>query len=125
MGTVNKVPTFGISTDGLLKVRVMLDVPEMMLPASVPFIETEIGDVLPAAKGAVSVICNVKVVPERIVRLVLLLTPERLKAPKAGLTPDAVMSVEDCGVKVSDTPPPRDIEVGEVDTVPVKDPAVE
>lgn len=125
MGTVNKVPTFGISTDGLLKVRVMLDVPEMMLPASVPFIETEIGDVLPAAKGAVSVICNVKVVPEGIVRLVLLFTPEKLKAPKAGLTPDAVMSVEDCGVKVSDTPPPRDIEVGEVDTVPVKDPAVE
>ena len=80
---------------------------------------------LPAAKGAVSVICNVKVVPEGIVRLVLLFTPEKLKTPKAGLTPDAVMSVEDCGVKVSDTPPPRDIEVGEVDTVPVKDPAVE
>jgi hypothetical protein len=125
VGTVNKVPTFGISTDGLLKVRVMLDVPEVMLPASVPIIETEIGDVLPAAKGAVSVICNVKVVPEGIVRLVLLLTPERLKAPKAGLTPDAVMSVEDCGVKVSDTPPPRDKDVGEVDTVPVNDPAVE
>src|SRR5258706_809548 len=125
VGTVNKVPTFGISTEGLLKARVTVEVLEVTVPASVPFIETETGEILPAAKGAVSVICNVKVVPAGIVRLVLFLTPEKLKGPKEGLTPDAVMSVKDSRVKVRDTPPLRDNEVAEVDTLPVNDPAVE
>ena len=99
VGTVNKVPTFGISTEGLLNESVIVDVVELMIPARVPLSETEIGELLPAAKGAVSVICNVKVVPEEMVMLVLLLTPEKLKVPKAGL-PVVVMSVEDCGVYV-------------------------
>ena len=96
VGTLNSVPTFGISTEELLKVSVTVGAAKLILPLRVPFIEIEIGELLPRAKGAVSVNCNVNVEPAGMVMSVLLLTPENTNVPKVGL-PFVVMSVDACG----------------------------
>jgi hypothetical protein len=123
VGIVKAVPTFGISKDGLLKVSVTVGAAKLIFPLRVPFIETEIGEELPTAKGAVSVSVRVKVEPAGILMSVLALTFEKVKVPKAGL-PVVVMSVNGCGVYVSDT---LGLKVTDVDVVPptVNDPEVE
>ena len=98
VGTVNSVPTFGISREELTNVSVTVGAAKLILPLSVPFIETEIGEVLPSAKGAVCVSCKVKVELAGMVMSVMLgLTPEKVKVPSAGVLV-VVMSVAACGV---------------------------
>ena len=97
VGIVNRVPTFGISTEAALKASVTFVEPGLIVPLSMPFIETEIGELLPRARGAVSVSVRVKLDPEGIEMLVLDFTPVRVKVPRDGL-PFVVMSVSGCGV---------------------------
>lgn len=97
VGNVNKVPTFGISIEAVLKVSVTEGVVGWMSPERTPLIETETGELLPNGKGAVSVICKVNVEPAGIVMLVLLFMPEKANVPKVGLL-FVVMSVDDWGV---------------------------
>ena len=97
VGKLNSVPTFGISIEELLKVIATVGAAKLILPLSVPFMETAIGVLLPMAKGALSVTCNVNVEPAGMVMSVLVLTPENAKVPNAGL-PFVVMSVDGCAV---------------------------
>ncbi len=91
------MPTLGITRKGLLKASVTDGAAILILPLRVPLIETVIAELLPRAKGAVSVSCKVNVEPAGIVMSVLALTPEKVNVPKAGLL-FVVMSVAGCAV---------------------------